>query len=234
MRYSRFKNQIDPVSKKKNSKKGAKGNLKGDMQAPPPTMRNPAFLDSGVVPKIEPNGSSFQSNPSPFVKYEPETPHVDGMQGLSNPHGGFYSPFQQVMSPASLLTSPQMMPPKYIDHFEPVSHGALPRDVASSVPLSLASGMYAPMPTSTPLSFTTCSSSFPMSHDFNMPECPSQPTPGFNSGPVITWEPISQQQTITPPSSPKIKEERENCEKKVDSLELAKEQASDGKICIDL
>jgi hypothetical protein len=200
-------------------------------------MTHPAFLESGIVPKIEPNGSSFQSNPSPFVKYESENPHVDGMQGLTNPHGGFYSPFQQVMSPASSLTSPrmmpspQMMPPKYIDHFEPVSHGALPRDVASSsVPLSLAAGMYAPMPTSTPLSFPTCPSSFPMSHDFNMPECPSQ-TRGFNSGPVITWEPIPEQQNDAPP---KIKEEQETCDGNVVSIGVTKEQASDGKNCIDL
>lgn len=239
MRYSRFKNQIDPpsVTKKKNSKKGVKGDLKGDLQAPP-TMTHPAFLESGIVPKLGPNGSPFQSNPNPFVKYEPGAPNVHGIQGLTNPQDNFYSPFPQVMSPASSMTSPrmmpspQMMPPKYLDHFEPVSHGALPRDIASSVPLSLASGMYAPMPKSTPLSFTTCPS-FPMSHDFNMVDFPSQ-TPGFNSGPVITWEPMPQQQNDSPPSPPKIKEEPGPCEEKVESVEVKTEQASDDKICIDL
>lgn len=66
-------------------------------------------------------------------------------------------------------------------------------------------------------------------HDF-----PSQ-TPGFNTGPVITWEPVPQQQSESVPSpTEKIKEESESCESKGEAVVIKAEEDAVDKICIDL
>jgi hypothetical protein len=243
MRYSRFKSQIDPPSartiKRKNAKKGGKGDLKGDIQASQ-AMQHQSFSESGLVPKLEPTGSTFQPNSKPFVKYEPGTPNVYGIQGPSNSQDSFYSPFSHAMSPAPNMPSPQMMPARYLENFDPISHGPQHQYLASGMSMTLPSGTYAPVPMSTPSGFTTYPS-FPLAHDINMPDFPS-PTPGFNSGPVITWEPVLQQQSESPtspvgtkedaPPPARIKQEPESGEKTTETVEIKMEQGSTNKICI--
>lgn len=233
MRYSRFKSQIDPnpSRKKKNTKKGGKGDLKGDLQTPQ-TMPYLSFSAPGVVPKVEPTGSPFQPNPNPFgIKYEPGTSDAHGTQGPSNPQEGFYSPFTQLMSPAQTMSSPRMMLPRYIEQLDPVSYGSQPEHAAVGGPFSLASGMYAPVLTSNPSAFATYPG-FLMPQDFHMQDSHSQ-APSFNTGPAIPLEPVSQHQSESAPSPPRTKEDSGSCERNIESVVIKMEEVSADKICIE-
>lgn len=234
MRYSRFKSQIDPNTpraKKKNAKKGGKGDPKGDLQTPQ-TISHPPFSEPGVVPKLEPTQSPFQLSLNPFVvKYEPGTPDSHGMQGPSHPQEAFYSPFTQLMSPAQTMSSPRMRPPRYMEHLDPVSYGPQPDHASVGGPYSLAAGTYAPVLASNPSPFAKYPP-FSMPNDFHMQDFHSQ-TPGFHNGPVIPWEPVPQQQSESAPSPARIKEETGFCEKNTESVVIKVEEVLADKICIE-
>jgi hypothetical protein len=71
-----------------------------------------------------------------------------------------------------------------------------------------------------------------MPHDFNMQDFPSQP-PGFNSGPVIPWEPVPQHHSEPAPSPARIKDEPETCKKNCESMVIKSEEVAADKICIE-
>lgn len=182
MRYSRFKSQMEPSSaqkkpRKKNIKKGEKGNCIGDMTASVPvpmSLQMPfPMVAPGPAPKTEPFEPHFPHRT--FVKCETRD-HNDARDPGCADIPDFQRRIQHIVSPNSM---------PYLSHMPQY----MPHGMQYSIPLNMS-------PLLPSLNQSNYENSYPsmaLSNDDNMHTFSLQ-QPAFHDSPVVTWEPSAAAQ----------------------------------------
>jgi hypothetical protein len=199
--------------RKKNVKKGEKGNCKSGLTASvavPMSMQMPfPMTASGPAPKIEPFEPQFSHRT--FVKCETRDSNDVGDPGFAE-IPDFQRRFQHMMPPNSMPYFSHM--PQYMPH-----------GMQYSIPVSMS-----PLPPS--LNLSNHENTYPsmaLSNDDNMHTFSLQ-QPAFHNSPVITWEPpaAAAQRGSTPvkiEDEPEIVYNLDSQDAPIEIEELCKEQA---------